>query len=73
MFTLATMVRYEEEIKKSRFEAIAVPVENEQRSRLFLEAVKDPSTTLNVGHGKLGSMYVLTMMVNPQAQQGVRF
>ena len=54
MFTLATMVRYEEEIKKSRFEAIAVPVENEQEVKDFLEAVKDPSTTHQCWAWKIG-------------------
>lgn len=54
MFTLATMVRYEEEIKKSRFEAIAVPVENEQEVKAFLEAVKDPSTTHQCWAWKIG-------------------
>ena len=65
MFTLAASVRYEEEIKKSRFEAIAVPVENEQDVKAFLDAVKDPSTT--------HQCWVLMMMVNLLAPQVVQF
>ncbi|MBL8322684.1 MAG: hypothetical protein JNJ93_10490, partial [Acinetobacter sp.] len=44
-FTIASQVSYEEDIKKSRFEAIAVPVENEQAAKDFLELHKDLSTT----------------------------
>lgn len=34
-FTLSTQVCFEEDIKKSRFQAIAVPVENEQAVKDF--------------------------------------
>ena len=44
-FTIANTVTFEEEIKKSRFQAIAAVVENEQQVKAFLEEYKDPSTT----------------------------
>ncbi len=34
-FTIASPVTFEEEIKKSRFQAIAAPVENEQQVKNF--------------------------------------
>lgn len=54
MFSLAAPVQYEEEIKKSRFVAIAAPVENEQDVKAFLEQHKDPSTTHQCWAWKLG-------------------
>ena len=53
-FTLAAQVSFEEDIKKSRFQAIAVPVENEQAVKDFLEANKDPSTTNQCWAWKIG-------------------
>lgn len=44
-FTLAADVSFEEEIKKSRFQAIAAPVENQQQVKAFLEKYLDTSTT----------------------------
>ena len=38
-FTIASPITFEEEIKKSRFQAIAAPVENEQQVKEFLEHV----------------------------------
>jgi uncharacterized YigZ family protein len=53
-FTLAAAVRFEEEIKKSRFQAIAVPVENEQEVKSFLETHKDLTTTHQCWAWKIG-------------------
>ena len=53
-FTIAQTVQFEEDIKKSRFQAIAVPVENEQDVKDFLEANKDPSTTHQCWAWKIG-------------------
>lgn len=53
-FTIASLVRFEEDIKKSRFEAIAVPVENEQAVKDFLEANKDLTTTHQCWAWKIG-------------------
>lgn len=53
-FTLATETAYEEEIKKSRFQAIAAPVENEQQVKEFLEKHLDVSTTHQCWAWKIG-------------------
>ncbi|CAB1212411.1 IMPACT family protein [Acinetobacter bouvetii] len=53
-FTLAAAVSFEEEIKKSRFQAIAVPVENEQAVKDFLEMNKDLTTTHQCWAWKIG-------------------
>ncbi|MEB3752775.1 YigZ family protein [Acinetobacter sp. MD2(2019)] len=53
-FTLASLVEFEQDIKKSRFQAFAVPVENEQEVRDFLESYKDISTTHQCWAWKIG-------------------
>ncbi|ANF81609.1 hypothetical protein A3K93_05040 [Acinetobacter sp. NCu2D-2] len=53
-FTISSLVSYEEDIKKSRFQAFAVPVENEQDVKDFLEAYKDISTTHQCWAWKIG-------------------
>ena len=53
-FTIAESVQFEEDIKKSRFQAIAVPVENEQAVKDFLEANKDHTTTHQCWAWKIG-------------------
>ncbi|ELW81448.1 MULTISPECIES: IMPACT family protein [Acinetobacter calcoaceticus/baumannii complex] len=53
-FTIAAPVTFEEEIKKSRFQAIAAPVENEQQVKEFLELNKDISTTHQCWAWKIG-------------------
>ena len=53
-FTIAAQVSYEEEIKKSRFQAIAVPVENEPAVKTFLEENKDITTTHQCWAWKIG-------------------
>lgn len=54
-FTIASQVTFEEEIKKSRFQAIAVPVANEQDVKEFLEISKDISTTHQCWAWKIGN------------------
>ena len=54
MFSLAAAVNFEEEIKKSRFVALAAPVENEEQIKAFLVQHKDPSTTHQCWAWKLG-------------------
>ena len=54
-FTIASQVAFEEEIKKSRFQAIAVPVANEQDVKDFLEISKDISTTHQCWALKIGN------------------
>ncbi|ENW97299.1 IMPACT family protein [Acinetobacter dispersus] len=53
-FTLASSVTFEEDIKKSRFQAIAAVVENEQQVKSFLEQNKDLSTTHQCWAWKIG-------------------
>ena len=54
-FTIVSQVTFEEEIKKSRFQAIAVPVANEQDVKDFLEISKDISTTHQCWAWKIGN------------------
>lgn len=54
-FTIASEVTFEEEIKKSRFQALAVPVANEQDVKDFLEMSKDVSTTHQCWAWKIGN------------------
>ena len=53
-FTISSLVSYEEDIKKSRFQVFAVPVENEQAVKDFLEQYKDISTTHQCWAWKIG-------------------
>lgn len=53
-FTLAHTVTFEEEIKKSRFQAIAAVVENEQQVRDFLDQMRDMTTTHQCWAWKIG-------------------
>lgn len=53
-FTLSSLVCYEEEIKKSRFQALAMPVEHEQAVKACLEMHKDPTTTHQCWAWKIG-------------------
>lgn len=53
-FTIASSVTFEEDIKKSRFQAIASVVENEQQVKDFLAETKDLSTTHQCWAWKIG-------------------
>jgi len=53
-FTIASSVIFEEDIKKSRFQAIAAVVENEQQVKDFLAETKDLSTTHQCWAWKIG-------------------
>ena len=53
-FTLENEIYFEEDIKKSRFQAIAAPVESEQAVKEFLERHKDISTTHQCWAWKVG-------------------
>lgn len=53
-FTIASTVTFEEDIKKSRFQAVAAVVENEQQVKDFLEQYKDTSTTHQCWAWKIG-------------------
>lgn len=54
-FTLAHPCYFEEDIKKSRFQAIAAPVENEQEVKAFLEQHRDHTTTHQCWAWKIGA------------------
>jgi uncharacterized YigZ family protein len=53
-FTIASLISFEEEIKKSRFQAFATPVESEQEIKDFLEAYRDTTTTHQCWAWKIG-------------------
>ena len=53
-FTISAQVEHEEDIKKSRFQALAIPVENEDDVKKQLELLKDPSTTHQCWAWKIG-------------------
>lgn len=53
-YTISSTYFFEEEIKKSRFQAIAAPVENEQEVKAFLTEHYDASTTHQCWAWKIG-------------------
>jgi len=53
-FTIASLVSFEEEIKKSHFQAFATPVESEQDVKDFLEVYRDTTTTHQCWAWKIG-------------------
>ncbi|AXY60493.1 IMPACT family protein [Acinetobacter sp. WCHAc010052] len=53
-YTISSLVSFEEDIKKSRFQAFAVPVENEEAVREFLDEYRDISTTHQCWAWKIG-------------------
>lgn len=55
MYTIATIVNAELEAKKSRFQAIAVPVKSEQAVKDFLNAHRDQTTTHQCWAWKIGN------------------
>ncbi|MFW1982771.1 IMPACT family protein [Acinetobacter guillouiae] len=54
VYTLASETIFEEDIKKSRFQAIAAPVENEQQVKMFMEKHLDLTTTHQCWAWKIG-------------------
>lgn len=53
-FTIQETIVYEEDIKKSRFQAFAIPVETEDDVKLVLDEYKDVSTTHQCWAWKIG-------------------
>lgn len=53
-FTVTSLIKFEEEIKKSCFQALVTPVESEQEVKAFLEKNADPSTTHQCWAWKIG-------------------
>ena len=54
-FTISQTYTFEEDIKKSRFQAIAAPVENEQQVKEFLNSYFDDTTTHQCWAWKVGN------------------
>ncbi|WP_151957775.1 IMPACT family protein [Acinetobacter guillouiae] len=54
VYTLVSETIFEEDIKKSRFQAISAPVENEQQVKIFLEKYLDLTTTHQCWAWKIG-------------------
>lgn len=54
VYTLVSETIFEEEIKKSRFQAIVAPVENEQQVKMFMEKHLDLTTTHQCWAWKIG-------------------
>ncbi|MBF7687585.1 IMPACT family protein [Acinetobacter rathckeae] len=53
-FTILKTVAYEEDVKKSRFQAFAIPVETEEDVKMVLDDYKDISTTHQCWAWKIG-------------------
>jgi uncharacterized YigZ family protein len=56
-FTLSGPCEYREEIRKSRFIALAAPIANAEEARAFIAAHSDPSASHNCWAWKCGSQY----------------
>ncbi|MEO8997876.1 MAG: YigZ family protein [Rhodanobacter sp.] len=57
LFTLAQPCRHQEEIKKSRFLALAAPVQSPEQALAFLHEVSDPTATHNCWAYHIGQDY----------------
>lgn len=57
MFTISHVETFSQEIKKSRFVAIAAPVATEQAAKDFLSAYSDPTATHNCWAWRMGQNY----------------
>ncbi len=57
MFTISRVETFSQEIRKSRFLAIAAPVANEQAAKDFLREHSDPTATHNCWAWRIGQSY----------------
>lgn len=57
MFTLTTTATYEQDIKKSRFLAIAGPAANDEQAKAFIAQHSDPTATHNCWAWRFGQSY----------------
>ncbi len=57
LFTLAESCRHQEDIKKSRFLALAVPAETAEQALAFVREVSDPAATHNCWAYRIGMDY----------------
>lgn len=56
-YTLTGPVRHEADIRKSRFLALAAPIDSPQSAQAFLDAQRDPQATHNCWAWQLGDQY----------------
>ncbi|WP_373413420.1 YigZ family protein [Ensifer aridi] len=57
MFTLKSIETATQDIKKSRFRAVAAPIEDEQSAKAFFAAHSDPSANHNCWAWRIGQNY----------------
>src|SRR5690606_3299943 len=57
MFTISRIETFAQEIKKSRFLALAAPVANEETAKEFLAQNSDPAATHNCWAWRMGQNY----------------
>ena len=57
MHTLTAAVRHEADIRKSRFLALAAPLDAPESAQVFLDAVRDPQATHNCWAWRFGAQY----------------
>ena len=57
MHTLTAAVRHEADIRKSRFLALAAPLDSPESAPAFLESVRDPQATHNCWAWRFGAQY----------------
>ncbi|MFW2095916.1 IMPACT family protein [Acinetobacter sp. ULE_I057] len=70
VYTLVSEMIFEEDIKKSRFQAIAASVENEQQVKIFLEKHLDLTTTHQCWAWKIGHNVRFNDDVEPSGTAG---
>lgn len=57
LHTLTTSVRHEADVRKSRFLALAAPIESPEAAQAFLDASRDPQATHNCWAWRFGAQY----------------
>lgn len=70
MYTLDQTALFEEEIRKSRFRAIACPVENEAEAKTRLAEVSDPAANHNCWAFRIGQTYRFSDDGEPRGTAG---
>lgn len=70
MFTISRIETYNQDIKKSRFLAIAAPVASEQAAKDFLNEYSDPAATHNCWAWRMGQNYRFNDAGEPSGTAG---
>ncbi|WP_368647188.1 YigZ family protein [Castellaniella ginsengisoli] len=55
--TLTAVARHEAEVRKSRFLALAAPIDSPEAAQVFLDAYRDPQATHNCWAWRFGAQY----------------